>query len=381
MNRDPWLKTLIILLVVIAASHLAGLVWTLAVQFADILLLLVLAWVLAFALEPVTYFLEANTRINRGLAVAFVYLGLLIVLSLATLLIVPLVAIQISQIGTNLPTYALYVGTWLTSLQGWLLERGVTLDSASLLDYKEVARRAESLGPVIVNNALALATGLASVLFSLVLVLMLSFYIMLDGNRLTRAFLQAIPADRRDDVNYLFFSTHRAFGGFIRGQLIQALVYGTATAAIMVIAGLPYTAVSAIFATTIMMVPFIGPVLAMVPPVLIAAFVQPGKTWWVFLLLLLLQQVVLNVLAPRVMSKSVGMHPLLVLLALLVGSKLAGMWGAVFAVPIAGVVVAMVSFYRMTVEERKQHLEEGSEELGRQVVGEVCRPQHQIAKN
>lgn len=381
MNRDPWLKALIILLVIIAASYLAGLAWAMAVRFADILLLLILAWVLAFALEPVTQFLENRTRISRGPAVAFCYLGLLIVLSLATLLIVPVIAVQISQIGTNLPDYAMYFGARLADLNGWFLERGIILDNAILLDYKEVARRAESLGPVIVNNALAMATGLASLLFSLVLVLILSFYIMLDGNRIARAFLLAVPADLRSDINYLFISTHRAFGGYIRGQLIQALVYGAATAVVMLLADLPYTAVASIFATAIMMIPFIGPVLAMIPPVLIVAFVYPMKAWWVFLLLLLIQQVVLNVLAPKVMSKSVGMHPLLVLLALLVGSKLAGAWGAIFAIPVAGVLVAMVSFYRMTVDERKIHLEEETEVTGRPKFGEIKKPQPQTTEH
>ncbi len=371
MERNPWFKALIVLLVVIAGSYLAGLTWQLAIRFADILLLLVLAWVLAFALEPVTHFLEAHTRASRGIAVAIVYLGLLVVLTLSTLMVVPVVAVQISQIGSSLPTYVVYVGTWLADLQNWLLERGIPLDATSLLDLKEVARRADSLGPVIVNNAVALATGLASVLLSLVLVLIISFYLMLDGSRFTSALLRAIPADRRDEINYLIYSTHRAFGGFIRGQLVQALAYGVATAGIMVAADLPYTALAATFATAIMMIPFIGPVLAMIPPVMIAAFVHTNKTWWVFLSLLLLQQVVLNVLAPKVMSKSVGMHPLLVLLALLVGSKLAGVWGAIFAVPVAGVVVAMISFYRMTVEERKLHLEEGSEETERPAHGEL----------
>ncbi len=81
-----------------------------------------------------------------------------------------------------------------------------------------------------------------------------------------------------------------------------------------------------------------------------------------FILLLLLQQVVLNVLSPKVMSQSVGMHPLLVLLALLVGANLAGVWGAVFAVPVAGVIVAMLAFYRMTVGERKLRLDARGEE-------------------
>ncbi len=371
MQRDPWFRALIVLLVVIAASYLGGLVWELAVRFADILLLLVLAWVLAFALEPVTYFLEARSRINRGVAVGIVYLGLLIVLSLLTLLLLPLVALQVSQIGTNLPAYIANLSGWLVSLQDGLARRGLEVNVATLLDYRDAASRIASLGPIIVNNALALATGVASVLFSLILVLMLSFYIALDGGRFSTALLQAIPPDRRDDVTYLFYSTHRAFGGFIRGQLAQALVYGASTAAIMAAADLSYVAVAAIFATGIMMVPFIGPILAMIPPITIALFVHPDRAWWVFLLLLLLQQLLLNVVAPKLMSKTVGMHPLLVLVALLVGAKLAGGWGAIFAVPVAGVVVAMIAFYRMTVEERKLHLEEKSEESAWHAVAET----------
>lgn len=358
MQRDPWFRILIILLVVIAASYLTGLVWELAVRFADILLLLVLAWILAFALEPVTLFLETRLPVNRAAAVGVVYLGLLIVLTLLTLLLVPVVALQVSQIGTNLPAYIANVSAWLLSLQDALAQRGLEPSAPTLLDYREIATRVAALGPIIVNNALALATGVASVLFSLVLVLMLSFYIALDGARFSSAILQAVPADRRDDVTYLFYSTHRAFGGFIRGQLIQAIVYGAATALVMTIADLGYVAVASIFSTGIMMVPFIGPILAMIPPIIVALFIHPEKVWWVFLLLLLLQQLLLNVVAPRLMSKTVGMHPLLVLVSLLVGAKVAGAWGAIFAVPVAGVVVAMVSFYRMTVDERKLRLSE-----------------------
>ncbi|MHB0869637.1 MAG: AI-2E family transporter [Chloroflexota bacterium] len=370
MDRDPWLKALIVLLVLIAASYLTGLVWTLAVRFADILLLLVLAWLVSFALEPVTFFLEARPRINRGLAVGIVYLGLLIILSLLTLMLVPVVALQVTQIGTSLPSYVDSISGWVVSFQYWLGERGIDLNAATLLDYREAARRIESLSPVIVNNALGLATGVANVLFSLILVLMFSFYIMLDGHRFTSALSQAVPADRRDEINYLFYSTHRAFGGYIRGQLIQALVYGSGTAAIMLIGGLNYVAVTAIFATAIMMIPFVGPILAIIPPVAISLFVHPDQAWWLFLLLLLLQQLVLNVLAPRVMGRSVGVHPLMVLVALLVGAKLAGAWGAIFAVPVAAVIVAMVSFYRMTVEERKRHLERKSEDPAWQAVAE-----------
>jgi predicted PurR-regulated permease PerM len=155
---------------------------------------------------------------------------------------------------------------------------------------------------------------------------------------------------------------YRAFGGYIRGQLLQALLYAAGTSAVMLAAGLSYVAVTAVFTAIIMLIPFVGPVLALIPPVAIAALGHPDKVWWVFILLLLLQQFVLNVFAPKVLGMTVGMHPLLIIASLLVGFRLAGGWGAIFAVPLAGVIVAMIAFYRMTLEERRHHIERDSGE-------------------
>lgn len=354
MLKDPWFKALIVLLVIIAASYLAGLVWEFVIRFADVILMLVLSWVLSFALEPVTSFVTFGARVPRPLAVALVYLGLLVILSAGTVLVVPVVALQVSQFGTNLPSYVDSVGAWLAGFEAGLPHQGILGSALGSFDYAQAARSIQGLGPSIVNNALILATGVASVLLSVVLVLVFSFYIMLDGGKFMSALVQAIPKDRRDEVNYLVFSIHRSFGGFIRGQLIQAVVYAVGTVVVMGIAGLSYTAVTAIFVFVIMLVPFVGPVLAIIPPVVISLALHPESTWWIIVLLLGMQQVVLNVLAPRVMSQSVGMHPLLVLLALVAGGKIAGIWGAIFAVPVAGTLVAMISFYRLTVEERAE---------------------------
>jgi predicted PurR-regulated permease PerM len=359
LQRDPWFRVLIILLVIIAATYLLGFAWSLAVQFADIILLFALAWVLAFALEPVTGALERRGRMKRGFAVALVYAWLLVILSIAILIIVPVVAIQISQIGSNLPGYAASAGQWMLSVESWMSSRGIFVDAASLLDYSELARRVEAIGPAVVNQALRLATGIASVMLSMVLVLILSFYMVLDGSRLTNAALRAMPAAWQDDAEYLILSVYRAFGGYIRGQLLQALLYATGTAAVMLAADLGYVAVTAVFVGLVMMIPFIGPVLALVPPIAITALSHPDSLWWVFSLLLLLQQFVLHVFAPKVMGRTVGMHPLLVIASLLAGFKLAGAWGAIFAIPLAGVAVAMVAFYRMTVDERRRHIERG----------------------
>jgi predicted PurR-regulated permease PerM len=162
-----------------------------------------------------------------------------------------------------------------------------------------------------------------------------------------------VPVRLQDDLVYFMESVRRAFGGFLRGQLVLSGVYAIGTAAVMMAAGLDFALLASVFAALAMLIPFIGPILAVAPPALIALLIYPERVWWIVLVLIALQVAVLNVISPRVMSKTVGMHPLLVVAAVLVGAKLAGIWGALFGVPIAGVAVAMLSFYRLTVEERR----------------------------
>jgi predicted PurR-regulated permease PerM len=165
--------------------------------------------------------------------------------------------------------------------------------------------------------------------------------------------VRAVPPHMRDDLLYFMDSVRRAFGGFLRGQLILGAVYGLGTAAVMTAAGLDFTLVASVFAALAMLIPFLGQVLAVLPPAAIALLIHPEHVWWILLLLIALQVVVINIISPRVMGHTVGVHPLLVFVAVLVGAKFAGLWGALFGVPIAGVVVAMVAFYRLTIEERR----------------------------
>src|SRR5439155_5944432 len=134
------------------------------------------------------------------------------------------------------------------------------------------------------------------------------------------------------------------------------------TAAVMQLAGLQLVLLSAVLAGAFMLLPFVGPFLALVMPLVVAAVTSPGSFWVVLIALFVLQQIVINVFAPRLMSETVGVHPLLVFLAVLGGAKVAGVWGAVFGVPIVGVVVAMISFYRATVEERQARLRAATSE-------------------
>src|SRR5204862_3558703 len=113
---------------------------------------------------------------------------------------------------------------------------------------------------------------------------------------------------------------------------------------------------SSVVAGLILFIPFVGPPVAVVLPVTISLLTHPEVTIYLFVALLALQQVIFNVLAPRLLSHHVGLHPLLVFFAVLTGARVAGIWGAIFGVPIVAVGTTMVSFYRASHEERAARL-------------------------
>jgi predicted PurR-regulated permease PerM len=359
--RDPWLRTLSVLACAIAGVYLIGLLWQVVVEFADIILLFFLAWLVAFVLEPVVGTLVEG-RLPRLAAIGLTYLTLLVWLILGVILLVPALSLQIVEVARNLPTYVEQATTVLTAVQAsvneWLTGHGspLLIDLKSALNPQELSRRADALGPPILSNAIGFATGAATLLVQVVIMLILSFYFMVDGARLAESMITALPLRAQDDTRFLIASVHRAFAGFLRGQMIQSLVGGVGTGLIMSALQVDYALLSSVVAALVLLIPFVGPVLAVVLPVMIALLTHPEVTVYLFVALLALQQVIFNVLAPRILSQQVGLHPLLVFFAVLSGARVAGVWGAIFGVPIVAVLSTMISFYRANQEERAARL-------------------------
>jgi predicted PurR-regulated permease PerM len=181
---------------------------------------------------------------------------------------------------------------------------------------------------------------------------------MADGARLAESLILALPPRAQDDMRFLVATIHRAFAGFLRGQVIQSLLGGVGTGVVMALLGIDYALLSSVVAALVLFIPFLGPPLAVILPVTIALLTKPDATIILLILLIALQQVIFNVIAPRVLSQQVGLHPLMVFFAVLTGARVAGIWGAIFGVPIVAVLTAMISFYRSGNEERAARLQE-----------------------
>jgi predicted PurR-regulated permease PerM len=357
----------LVLLIILAALFLAQMLWQLLSGYADLLLLFLLSWLVAFVLNPLVHqlchhpipsalvpALEAAFgkerakravafRFSRGAAVATIYLGLVLAIVIAVALFVPTAVVQLSQLAIHLPEYMAQVpavGAW---VQNELARFGIRLNVEQAV--QSGLGSLQNYAGMLVQNALAIFTSILSFLANLFFVLILSFFITLDGPRLRRAVLRRIPQSYYDEIDFFSKSVDRTFGGFIRGQLIQALLVAVGTAVAMTVLGLNFVLIASLFAGLFMLIPLVGPFLALLPPLLVVLLQTPELAVWLVIALFIYQFVIVNVLMPRLLSEAVGLHPLLVFAALLVSIKIAGFWGAFFGIPIAGVLWAMGVFF------------------------------------
>ncbi|MGI8552446.1 MAG: AI-2E family transporter [Dehalococcoidia bacterium] len=353
MEKNPWLRALIILAVLLLSVELFSVVWNLGRQFGDIILIFFLAWMVAFLLTPVVSFLTIGHRMPRAAAVSAVYLGMLAILVLIGLLLIPPTAAQIAALSHTIPAYAANTSRFLDDTQQWIDARGIRVNVYQYAQGHDLSRAGQQLSSILAGHALALAQGVVIAIFDGVIVLVLSFYMMLDGPRISQALIQVTPRRFRDDLELFFASVDHSFGGYLRASLFLALVYGFGTGLAMYATGIPYGLPVSLFAGVMLIVPLVGDVVAVIPPLAIGLFtVSLFRVVIVLIAMIALQQLVLQVLRPKVMGRSVGLHPLWVLGSFLVGARAAGIWGALFSVPIAAILQTVVQLYYYRVARK-----------------------------
>jgi len=350
LRTDPWVRALVVLCVVLAGLALIFIGWWIATLFASTLLLFFLAWLLAFIIEPAATPLIKYIRVPRPAAVGIAYLAVLLPVILALVFLTPLLVNQIVQIATYLPTLVDQLHVGLDFVLGELKLRGINLNLEAALTPDELSAQARAAVPTILSNAVGAASGVASLLLQTTLLVIISYYVALDGRRLTNQLIGALPPRFRDEGELLAESFTQSFSGFLRGTLVTAMAYGAGTAGIMAVAGLPYVLFGSITSGICAIVPFIGAMLAIGVQLVIVLIAQSPSAIFVVIASIVLQQIVYNVISPRVMSQSVGLHPLLTFLVLLAGTQVAGVWGAFFGIP---VIAAIVAFCRSAYATHK----------------------------
>jgi predicted PurR-regulated permease PerM len=313
--------------------------------FSDILGIFFLAWLLAFLVDPIASRLVRSVRwMPRHVAVLVVY-GLLFAILIAVLLLVSAaLASSISDLSRSLPQLREQLPAILAPVQQWVNELGfdrldVAQGSVDLLD--QFSRSTDAWLEPIRDAAVASVAAIGT--FSLIV--FLSLYMAADGAQLRDSFLRLIPARFASDIALLETSVARSFGGFVRGQVVLGLVYGLYAAVVSAVLGLPYLPVIAVSVGILHAIPFFGPFVSWIPPVLIAVLYEPDAILPAVALMAVGMLITMNILQPRIVGQSVGLHPIVVLASVLIGARLYGALGAIFSVPVAAVIAATIGHW------------------------------------
>jgi len=332
-----WIRRFIIPLSFLAWAGIAILVlWGIS-HVTRALLLLVVASLLAYALAPlVTLF---GRVMPRFLAILLVYLIVLGGIGALVYLVIRTAVEQITSLSAKLSfLLAPTSGGHPTAIEQTLSSFGIS--SSQITSFREqIIRQTEGLAGDIVP----LLTGVVNTTLDILLVAVLSIYLLIDGSRATQWFRQSMPRRQRGRVRFLLETLQRIVGGYIRGQLLLCTLIGVLVGAGMQVLGVPYALLLGVLAFVFEFIPILGTLASGAICVLLAA----TKGGLVLAAIVLVYFIVVHVIegdvvGPRIVGKAIGLHPVVALLSLIVGGDLFGIWGALFASPIAGVLQAFV---------------------------------------
>lgn len=322
--------------VVALSLWLLGLVIGILARVTDVVLVFVFAWALAYLLSPPVSWIERRLRLGRFVAVLVVYVALVVGIVIALALAVPVIASQLSGFLQNAPSYGDTLAARVAELQADFRERGVQVDLTTL--YGTIPERLASLAASIAKDALGVLGGALTLILDITIVAIIAFLMLVDGDQLWRKLVAALPAGLSGEADLLRRSADRSFGGYLRAQLLLGSFYGAISFLIYAVLGVPFPLLLGVVSGVLMIIPFFGAIISIFPPVLVALTQGIQLAFFTFVAVVVVQNVMLNVVAPRLMASAVGIHPLFVFAALLTGAEVAGLWGVFLALPIAGVL-------------------------------------------
>ncbi len=296
----------------------------------DVIGILFIALVLASALDPWVDRLE-RFRVPRGVSILGVYFVMIIVLSFIVYLIIPPIIIELSEIGNTLKEYSPKIDS---------LYRYITQSTDASIS-SQIQSNLLNLNSTLTNltsGIFGAVTGFIGKIVMLVFVLVITFYMTIEEDGIKKFIRSIAPIQYQPYLVQKINRIQMKMGMWLRGQLILMMIIGALAFIGLYALGVPYALVLALLAGLVEFIPYIGPVMAAIPAVFFAFTDSPWKAIGVIILYIVIQQLENQVIVPKLMQKAVGLNPIVVIAAMLIGAKTAGFVGILLAVPAATIL-------------------------------------------
>ncbi|WP_202113139.1 AI-2E family transporter [Paenibacillus sp. MMS18-CY102] len=337
LNNRFVLSLLVLLLIginILVLSRISFIFTPFIVLAKTVLLPLLLTGVVYYLLKPIVDWL-VKLRLKRVYAILLVYIVIIAVIALVILAVIPLIRQQITSLVTNFPSYSdqmeVQFREWIGSDFFNQLEQATGLNQMDLTD--ELTRRVTS---VLTNTWQHLGGWLGAVtelILAIVTVPFVLFYLLKDGHKLSEVILWFIPTALRPETRRVLHESNRQISSYIRGQIIISICIGALLYIGYLIIGLEYSLVLAIAAACTSVVPYLGPVIAITPALIVATVTSPTMLLKMIAVWTIVQLIEGKFISPQIMGKTLRIHPVTIIFVILTAGNLFGVLGIILAVP------------------------------------------------
>ncbi|HAR54822.1 TPA: hypothetical protein DCR79_00825 [Patescibacteria group bacterium] len=314
----------------------------------DIVAIIFVSLIIAAALSPtVDRMTKGKIRVPRVLAVIFIYLVLLAIISSMIYFVVPPMIGQLQQLADTLPSYFKTFSNLIVSLKdastnGWINTSQESLTSIS------------NFLASFIDNIFSRTIGFFNGAAALAMIFILTLYFILDEDGIKKFFISLFPMRQKTRITNIASKIGLKLGGWLRGQIILGVVIGIIVYIGLTLMQIPYALTLGILAGVLEIIPIIGPIISAIPAILIAFTISPTVALMITVFYILVQELENKLLVPKVMQHAVGLNPVTIIIIILIGAKLMGVIGILLAVPITSVAFVILEEWPLVSHRAKK---------------------------
>lgn len=344
-----WKNIFKLLMIVVAISLIVTLFKAYPILGSTLSAFLI-AVLVAYLLNPLVNKLE-KLKINRYLGTTIVYVVLILSIVGLGFLVIPSLVDQIEKFIKNLPSMVNYGLNWVKEM----------LDKNNLYDtdiYIQIEKAIKGYMSSSSSKILGWSGGLVSsltasigVLLTLVLIPIISFFLLADKEKIFDGIKKVFPKKYYDDANNLYQEIDESMSNFVRGRILMAVFVGIVTMIALLLMRIEFAVVIGLLTMIADIIPYVGPFIGFLPAAIFALMHSPMKVLWVAILFFLINWVENNILGPKLLGESTGIHPIVILISIIIGGGMFGVWGMILSVPFVSLIMILTKFVMKKIKE------------------------------
>ncbi len=323
---------------------------------SDTLYTIIFSSILAYLLNPIVNRLEKK-GFKRGYSVLFLYVLILGAILILAFLVIPKASNEIKKLASDMPRYIENISTSFNSLYDEYYSAIGGLPDIIQTIQNSIRENLVGIESMIASGLRNFFFGLVNIfskVISLVLTPILTFYFLVDKEYFLGKIKKLIPEKYKKKTLDLLREIDSSLSKFVRGKIMLAVSVGAATTIMLLILGIDFAIFIGVITTIGDVIPYIGPFIGFIPAFFFALVESPIKALWISIFFVLIQWAANNVLAPKILGGTTGIHPMVILFSIIIGGGLFGVLGMIFSVPAVAVGVILIDFAKKEIKDRRR---------------------------